>query len=91
MNSFTCVSLSPIELSRPSLAVATTRSGGIGVLDREFCSDRDLDKATRNLDKLIELVDELAVVGLRLRVEQIASSQRLLNRLCARPHWIILC
>ncbi|HEY9604047.1 MAG TPA: beta-ketoacyl synthase N-terminal-like domain-containing protein [Allocoleopsis sp.] len=91
MNSFTCVSFSPIELSHPSLAVATTRSGGIGVLDREFCSDRDLDKATRNLDKLIELVDELAAVGLRLKVDQIASSQKLLERLCTRPHWIILC
>jgi acyl transferase domain-containing protein/NAD(P)H-dependent flavin oxidoreductase YrpB (nitropropane dioxygenase family)/acyl carrier protein len=91
MNPFTCLSLSPIELDRPSLAVATTRAGGIGVLDREFCSDRDLGKAARNLDKLLELVDELAAVGLRLRVDQIAQSQILLKRLCTRPHWIILC
>ncbi|MBD0344530.1 MAG: nitronate monooxygenase, partial [Coleofasciculus sp. Co-bin14] len=90
MNSFTCVSLSPIELAHPGLAAATTWAGGVGVLDREFCSDRDLDKAIGNLDKLLELVNTHDAVGLRLRADQIAQSQTLLLRLENRPHWLIL-
>src|SRR5919199_2118544 len=99
MNPFTCLSLSPIELAHPGIAVATTRAGGVGVLDREFCSDSlgdscasgDLDKAIRNLDRFLELVNPDDAVGLRLRVDQIAGSHTLLSRLSGRPHWLILC
>jgi NAD(P)H-dependent flavin oxidoreductase YrpB (nitropropane dioxygenase family) len=91
MNSFNCFSLSPIELAHPGIAVATIRAGGIGVLDREFCSDRNIDWAIRSLNRLLDLVNPQDAVGLRLQGQQIASSQTLLSRLCGRPHWLILC
>ncbi len=93
MNSFHCFSLSPIELANPGIAVATSRAGGVGVLDREFCSDslRDIDLACSSLDRLLELVAPDDAVGLRLRVDQIGGSQRLLKRLENRAHWLILC
>lgn len=91
MNSFTCFSLSPIGLAHPGIAVATTRAGGVGLLDREFCTDGDMDLASRNLDRLLKLVDDTNAVGLRLRVDQIAASYMLLERLCDQPHWLILC
>jgi acyl transferase domain-containing protein/NAD(P)H-dependent flavin oxidoreductase YrpB (nitropropane dioxygenase family)/acyl carrier protein len=91
MNSFNCFSLNPIELEHPGIAVATIRAGGVGVLDTEFCSQRDTDLAVRNLDRLLDLVNPDDAVGLRLRVEQIAGSHTLLKRVENRPHWLILC
>ena len=95
MNSFICLSLSPIELTHPGLAVATIRAGGVGVLDLEFCSksvgDSEINNAVRNLDRLLELVNSGDAVGLRLPEEGIAQSQMLLSRLSGRPHWLILC
>lgn len=91
MTSFTCLSLSPIELAHPGLAIATARSGGVGILDREFCRDRNfLECAIKNLDQLLELVSDQDQVGLRLRVDQIAASYSLFERLGERPHWLIL-
>ncbi len=99
MNAFTCLSLSPIELAHPGIAVATTRAGGVGVLDTEFCSDSlgdncassHKDKAIKNLNKLLELVEPHQSVGLRLRGDRIGQSQTLLSQLSCRPHWLILC
>jgi 3-oxoacyl-(acyl-carrier-protein) synthase/NAD(P)H-dependent flavin oxidoreductase YrpB (nitropropane dioxygenase family) len=91
MHLFNCFSLNPIEFAHPSIAVGTIRAGGIGVLDREFCSDRNLDKASRNLNQLLALVDEHDAVGLRLRAEQISQSETLLSQLTTRSHWLILC
>ncbi len=90
MNSFTCFSLSPIGIAHPGIAVATTRAGGVGLLDREFWSGGD-DVAIANLDRLLELVKDTSSVGLRLRLDQIAESRGLLERLGDRPHWLILC
>ena len=91
MNKFTCLSLSPIELAHPGLAIAASRSGGVGVLDREFCSQGNLHKAIRNLEKLLNSVKLNESVGLRLRLDQIAESQELLAMLDRRAHWLILC
>ncbi|MFB8787465.1 MAG: beta-ketoacyl synthase N-terminal-like domain-containing protein [Potamolinea sp.] len=91
MNKFTCLSLSPIELAHPGLAIAASRSGGVGVLDREFCSQGNLHKAIRNLEKLLNSVKLNESVGLRLRLDQIAESQELLAMLDGRAHWLILC
>ncbi len=93
MNSFHCFSLSPIKLAHPGIAVATSRAGGVGVLDREFCSDslRDIDLAGSSLDRVLELVAPDDAVGLRLGVDQIGGSQSLLKRLENRAHWLILC
>ncbi|MFB8790592.1 MAG: nitronate monooxygenase [Potamolinea sp.] len=90
MSPFTCLSLSPIEFPHPGLAIATSRAGGVGVLDREFCSQGNLDKAKSNLKKLLTSVKPHEAVGLRLRVAQIAESQELLAMLDQRPHWLIL-
>ncbi len=91
MNKFTCLSLSPIELTHPGLAIAASRAGGVGVLDREFCSQGNLNKAIRNLEKLLNSVKPNESVGLRLRLDQIAESQELLAMLDRRAHWLILC
>lgn len=80
MNSFTCFSLSPIGLAHPGIAVATTRAGGVGLLDLEFCSEGDMELAIRNLNRQLTLVNDTNAVGLRLRVDQIASSTTLLER-----------
>src|ERR671932_601 len=99
MNAFTCLSLSPIELAHPGIAVATTWAGGVGVLDTEFCSDSlgdncassHKDKAIKNLNKLLELVEPQQSIGLRLRGDRIGQSQTLLSQLSCRPHCLILC
>jgi acyl transferase domain-containing protein/NAD(P)H-dependent flavin oxidoreductase YrpB (nitropropane dioxygenase family) len=90
MNSFQCLSLSPIELAHPGLAVATTRAGGVGVLDVEFCHNLGEDSvALKNLETLLKLVPQ-AAVGLRLPETQIAE-KALLNALVLHSHWLIFC
>jgi len=88
---FTCLSLSPMELSDPGLAVATAWAGGIGILDREFCPDDALEQANENLKRLLALVNNEQGVGLRLRAEQVPGSYPLLETLCDHSHWLILC
>ena len=58
MDSFTCFSLSPIGLAHCGIAIATTRAGGVGILDLEFCIDSNIDLAIANLDRLLNLVDD---------------------------------
>ncbi|MEO8890330.1 MAG: hypothetical protein ABI417_02150, partial [Coleofasciculaceae cyanobacterium] len=90
MNSFQCLSLSPIELAHPGLAVATTRAGGVGVLDLEFCHNLGEDSvALKNLETLLKLVPQ-AAVGLRLPEAGIAE-KALLNALVLHSHWLIFC
>ena len=88
MQDFVCVSITPIELMHSGLAVATARAGGVAVLDREFCHDADVAK--RHLQKFLALVDQDAVVGLRLSAAQIAASQSLLGQLSDRVHWLVV-
>ncbi|MBD3559310.1 acyltransferase domain-containing protein, partial [Planktothrix sp. FACHB-1355] len=88
---FACLSISPIELDRPGIAVATSRSGGIGVLDTEFCRYADIKKATEHLNKLLDLVGAQNAVGLRLRSEAIPALASLVEKLLDRPHCLILC
>lgn len=89
MNSFQCLSLSPIELAHSGLAVATTRAGGVGVLDLEFCPNLG-EGATKNLDVLLSLVSG-KTVGLRLPEARIDESQTLLQKLGKHSHWLIFC
>ena len=91
MSKFTCLSLTPINLEHPGVVVATVRAGGVGILDREFCPDKDLEIATKNLDQLLKLVGNQSTVGLRLTAGQISSSFGLLNALAKQPHYLILC
>ncbi len=91
MGEFTCLSLSPVHLEHPGLAIATSRAGGVGILDREFCPDAKLDVALQNLDSALNLLSPDQLIGLRLRELQIESSHALLQRLSSRPHWLILC
>lgn len=91
MNSFQCLSLSPIELAHPGLAVATTRAGGVGVLDLEFCRNLgdETTGAIKNLEALLKLVPQ-AAVGLRLPEARI-NEKALLSKLCGHSHWLIFC
>ncbi|MGB5962861.1 MAG: beta-ketoacyl synthase N-terminal-like domain-containing protein [Coleofasciculaceae cyanobacterium] len=91
MNSFQCLSLSPIELAHSGLAVATTRAGGVGVLDLEFCHNlgEDSSGAIKNLEALLKLVPQ-AAVGLRLPEARI-TEKALLAKLSGHSHWLIFC
>lgn len=91
MNTFQCLSLSPIELAHPGLAVATTRAGGVGVLDLEFCRNLgdETTGAIKNLETLLKLVPQ-AAVGLRLPEARI-NEKALLLKLCGHSHWLIFC
>ncbi|MGK7903839.1 MAG: beta-ketoacyl synthase N-terminal-like domain-containing protein [Hormoscilla sp.] len=88
MNSFECFSISPISMSHPGIAVATTRAGGVGILDGEFCHDRD--RSIANIEKLLELVNQTEAVGLRLRGDQINDDYQILERLGDRVHYLII-
>jgi len=72
----------------PGIAVATSRAGGVGILDGELC--RNQDQAIGNIERLLELVKPDDVVGLRLRSEQIAANYRILERLRDRHHYLII-
>ncbi len=89
MMTFTCLSVSPIALAHPGLAVATIRAGGVGILDREFCAADRVDLAQQNLEKLIALTPDCERVGLRLRADQVATSEALLLSLPA-AHWLVI-
>jgi len=91
MDKFHCFSLSPIQLEHPGLAIATMRSGGIGILDREFCQQENLDRAISNLEQVLALKNALGAAGLRLDIGQIEESGELLAKLELHPHWLILC
>ncbi|MBW4662609.1 MAG: acyltransferase domain-containing protein [Chroococcus sp. CMT-3BRIN-NPC107] len=87
---FTCFSLNPIGLAHCGNAISTNRVGGVGILDREFCLDNELDLAQENLDKLLELSSSSGGVGLRLKAEQINTSKALLAKISLFPHWLIV-
>jgi acyl transferase domain-containing protein/NAD(P)H-dependent flavin oxidoreductase YrpB (nitropropane dioxygenase family) len=89
MSRFSVVTITPIGLRHPGLALASARAGGIAVLDREFCDDAQLDRAQRNLAQLIALAPD-ATLGIRLRADQIAASRDLLAQLRGRHHWLII-
>ncbi|MBK1647697.1 type I polyketide synthase [Rhabdochromatium marinum] len=90
---FLCLTLSPIELTPPGIALATARAGGIGLLDHEWCPDAQLSTAVENLNRLRSLTSPSQAIGLRLAADQLDADTltALLNPLLERPHWIILC
>ena len=90
MSTFTCLSLTPIELEHPGIAVATVRAGGVGVLDLEYCSKEKLELAKVNLKLFLKSVDNSSTVGLRLKMEQVATSVELINALCNQPYVLII-
>ncbi len=87
---FTCFSLNPIGMAHCGIAIATNRASGVGVLDLEFCLDNELDLAQKNLDKLLELSSSSGGIGLRLKAEQIVTSEPLLAKISQVPHWLIV-
>lgn len=87
---FTCFSISPIELAHPGIAIATSRAGGVGVLDAEFCRPEQLDCALNNWVHFLASVNPQAEVGLRLHISQLTSHATLLKALQGRSHWLIV-
>ena len=74
---FRCLSLSPIGLGTPDIAVATARAGGVGLLDVEFC--RDWEGARVTLDRALAVTD--GEIGLRMRGVSAAGCRPLLDQL----------
>lgn len=90
MHDFSCLSLTPIESAHVGPAAAAARAGGVALLDAEFCREEDSARAGANLERLLELAGRSAPVGLRLTADQVAARRGWLERLAARPHWLIL-
>lgn len=86
---FQCLVLAPIELQSTSIGAATMAAGGIAMLDREFCPDGDLDRTLETLYQLINFASGGGTIGLRLRIDQIDSSQTLLGTIAHQAHWLI--
>ena len=88
---FLCLSLSPIELSGPWIALATARAGGVGLLDAEYCPAAALGVAGENLSRLLAAAEPGQAVGLRLPAGRIPPVlDQLLRPLARRPHWLVL-
>ncbi|MDB5974949.1 MAG: family NAD(P)-dependent oxidoreductase [Nevskia sp.] len=75
MENFDVLGLTPADSAHPGIAVAVARSGGIGLLDLEFC--RDGSRALANFRRLLDATE--ARVGLRLT----AGSTELAGRMLA--------
>lgn len=88
MSDFRAITVTPLGLHDPGLAVATARAGGVAILDAALC--RDAAQAQRNLRRLLELAPPDAIVGLRLREAQYESSSELLALLHGRAHWLVI-
>ncbi|MDB5986698.1 MAG: putative modular polyketide synthase [Nevskia sp.] len=82
---FEILGITAADLSHAAIAVAVARSGGIGLLDLEFC--RDEQAAERNFRQLAAATD--AVIGLRLTLDNLALAQRLLAPLGERSVTLI--
>ena len=90
---FTCLSISPIDLSPPGIALATARAGGVGILDHEYCHGGSLVRAVDNLRWLLGLTPRNQRIGLRLALTRLDNDtvSALLEPLSQRDHWLILC
>ena len=88
---FTIVVFAPFTPSRPAVAAAATRAGGIGVLDLEFATG--LDAAARAIDDLHWLIDHTSAsarIGVRLAPEDAARFATTLEALGERDAVIVL-
>lgn len=82
--------LSPGQLAHPGLAVATARSGGVGLIDAAYCTDSQLERAAHNLRMLAAKTSAPQQIGLRIRADQLAVAQAWLAPLAARRHVVIV-
>nr|NCR73224.1 acyltransferase domain-containing protein [Microcystis aeruginosa LG13-12] len=90
MKSFTCLSLNPISLEPPGIALATAKAGGVGILDLELLPKGDFTQGMVNFEKLLSLTKEGDCIGLRLCIDQIVGYKLMLEKLVNRQHWLIL-
>jgi len=90
--SFTVITISPLSISPPFLAVATARVGGVGILDHEFCSENSFKDLVDNIQLLVKTTKLCQRIGLRLNFDDYDYNkfQMLLNPLIDRDHWVIL-
>jgi acyl transferase domain-containing protein/NAD(P)H-dependent flavin oxidoreductase YrpB (nitropropane dioxygenase family)/NADP-dependent 3-hydroxy acid dehydrogenase YdfG len=94
MANFRFVSLSPIHLDHPGLALAAVRAEGVGLLDGELCPESQLPRARQHLQRLITDATAAQVAGgfgLRLAATQLMTHGGLLELLALHPHQIVLC
>jgi len=85
-----CFSLTPAGLLHSRIAIATSKAGGAGVLDLEFCRPEDGERITQNLKALLGAILMEQEMGLRFRGNQLSLVSSLLPHLSARPYCIIL-
>lgn len=89
--SWRCFVITPVELHHAGLAIAAVRSGGIGILDWEWCRDSEAQTvACQNWQTLVAIAaDHPGSLGLRLRAEQ-SLPTAVLDSLQGVPYWLIL-
>jgi acyl transferase domain-containing protein/NAD(P)H-dependent flavin oxidoreductase YrpB (nitropropane dioxygenase family)/NAD(P)-dependent dehydrogenase (short-subunit alcohol dehydrogenase family) len=93
MARFLFASLSPIQLE-PGIALATSRAGGLGLLDCELCPSHDLSQASKNLQYLLHCIqagNSDGKIGLRLAARDLITHAALLELLAGQAHDLILC
>ena len=69
MPGFQCLSISGACLAHPAVALATSRCGGIGILDFQFCAD--LERGVHNLRQLRASAGSRGRIGVRATVAQL--------------------
>jgi acyl transferase domain-containing protein/NAD(P)H-dependent flavin oxidoreductase YrpB (nitropropane dioxygenase family) len=85
------LTISPATLASVQLVIASTRAGGIGILDFEFDRELHPENALRQLHQILGWIPENAPLGLRFHATQVSWSQPLLAVLASRPHLLVLC
>ena len=71
MEEFVCLSISSADLPHPAVALATCRSGGIGILDFEFCADQV--RAFDSLRHLRAQAGDVGRTGVRVTAAQLGQ------------------
>lgn len=93
LDNFLCASMSPVQFDHCGIALATIRAGGVGLLDSEFCTARQMPRAVENVRQLLNNIpaaDQSGIVGLRLATAQLVSHGELLELCAGRQHWVVL-
>ena len=86
--SFSCITITPIDMLHCGLAIATQKAGGWAVLDLEFC--QDLDKAFCNFKNTLPYLKD-AKIGFRFHLSQLKEIDRYLKTLSGYRHFLIVC
>ncbi|MCB2212987.1 SDR family NAD(P)-dependent oxidoreductase [bacterium] len=89
LNRFERITLSPLGLREPGVAISAAKAGFTGLLDAEFCVDTD--RAHTSLEMLLaRTANATGRIGLRLHADQVKPLQPLLELFADQDHIVLL-